>query len=472
MNKNTNHMPIANHVKLSQGLAINALTRHLVSDIQTKKYPHKLLKIASMQSEQYNMYISADVSTSVLACENDIIYTRTGQVGEVFRGFTGVLHNNSFKVELADETFDNDYLEVILKSPFVKKQALQLCSNSMQPDLTHGLFRQIIVPYFPTDLQRKIAKIIKTLDHKIALNNAINAELENTARTLYDYWFTQFDFPDTSGKPYKSSGGEMVWNEQLKREIPKGWEAKQLGCLGTFHNGVNYSKGEGGSTETKIVNVRDISASSTFIDIEKCDVLSLDSKIIDKFTLTADDLLIARSGIPGSVRLIFSTPNKVIYCGFSIRFSLEKKKLKNYILFVLKNIETSTTKRATGSILKNVSQDTLKEYVVVLPQDEVTEKFNVAIEPLFSGVIGMIKENEELTTLRDFLLPLLMNGQVTIGKPQAKKPTKPKSKQIKSTGFDPARFQEWKKQIGIAARGDIDEQTLKNMYEAMDADEK
>jgi type I restriction enzyme S subunit len=87
---------------------------------------------------------------------------------------------------------------------------------------------ELIVPYDISD-QQKIASVLSALDSKIELNNRINAELEAMAKTIYDYWFVQFDFPDERGKPYKSSGGKMVWNEELKREIPEGWEVNELG---------------------------------------------------------------------------------------------------------------------------------------------------------------------------------------------------------------------------------------------------
>ena len=420
--------------------------------------------------------------------ENDIVYSRRGDIEKhafISKEQAGAICGTGcFRVRVESDDVYPLFLSLYLNRPEIKLWLVQHAVGSNMPNLNTGILENVPIAYPDMPSQRSISSVLSKIDRKIALNNAINAELESTARLLYDYWFTQFAFPDTNGKPYKSSGGEMVWNEQLKRDVPVGWDVKRLGSLGDFQNGVNYSKDEDGFREVKIVNVRDISAASTFIDIEKCDAIALDPTIVDRFTIYADDLLIARSGIPGSVRLIFDTPNKVIYCGFSIRFSLANKKLKNYVFFALKNIEVSTTKRSTGSILKNVSQDTLKDYVVAMPQDEVIEQFNAAVEPLLSGMVGMVKENEELAALRDFLLPLLMNGQVTVAavdvtapeavveSKQVKKITKPKAQQTKPVGFDHIRYHEWKSQIEIAARGNVDEQTLKNIYEAMDEDDR
>ena len=273
------------------------------------------------------------------------------------------------------------------------------------------------IPY--ESAQKRLSNVLLILDRKIAINNAINAELEKAAKLLYDYWFVQFDFPDENGKPYRASGGAMEYNEQLKRKIPKGWITNRLDCLGDFLNGVNYSKNENGDTETKIVNVRDISASSIFINTAKCDTLYLDSKVVKKYSASECDLLIARSGIPGSVRLIYNTIHKVIFCGFSIRFCLQQKTYRNYVFFVLKDNEISTTKKSTGSILKNVSQDTLKNFMIALPTSDIIERYNHAVEPFLNYIVRNIKENEYLTELRDFLLPLLMNGQVTVSQSES-----------------------------------------------------
>ena len=297
---------------------------------------------------------------------------------------------------------------------FIRASIQKSVGGSIQDNINIDYLENLDFKIPDKNVQDDIVKVLSTIDRKIALNNAINAELEKTAKLLYDYWFVQFDFPNAKGKPYKSSGGEMVYNEQLKQEIPKGWGVERLDVLGKFQNGINYSKDEIGDTQTKIVNVRDISASSIFINLDRCDTLFIDSKTVENYSATKSDLLIARSGIPGSVRLIYETQHKVIYCGFSIRFRLKQNELMKYVFFALKDIELATTKNSTGSILKNVSQDTLKNCAIVCPPSEIIKEFNSVVESLFNGMINTIKQNEELSAHRDFLLPLLMNGQVTV----------------------------------------------------------
>lgn len=168
---------LGEHVKLSQGLAINAGTAELVSTNRNEEFVYPLLRIADMMNSNYSKYISYKVNKSVVAKEEDIIYTRTGQIGLVFRGFAGVVHNNSFIVKLTDELFDKDYLYMVLGSDFVKKQAISMAKSSVQPDLTHEMFKNISIPYFPIRTQKAIAKIVKEINNKIVVNNTINDNL-------------------------------------------------------------------------------------------------------------------------------------------------------------------------------------------------------------------------------------------------------------------------------------------------------
>lgn len=114
--------------------------------------------------------------------------------------------------------------------------------------------------------QKNLVGVLKAIDNKIENNNKVNVELESMAKTIYDYWFLQFEFPNEDGKPYKSSGGKMVWNEELKREIPEGWKVKGLEYFGLLSNGINYDKEEAGDKKYKIVNVRNISSSLLFVN--------------------------------------------------------------------------------------------------------------------------------------------------------------------------------------------------------------
>lgn len=267
--------------------------------------------------------------------------------------------------------------------------------------------------YYPDmATQKQIVNTLSLLDSKIENNNKIISELESLAKTIYDYWFLQFEFPNEDGKPYKSSGGKMVWNDELKREIPEGWEIHNISDLCTLGNGINYDKKVTGDKTYKIVNVRDISASSLLINKQDMNEISLPNELANKYLVNKGDILIARSGTPGAVRLVLDTDN-VIYCGFIIHCLPNDLEDRFYLTFTLKLYEGTSATKTGGSILQNVSQDTLKSLTIPLPSKNILSSFNIKIKPLIDRMQLCIEENNQLASLRDFLLPMLMNGQVT-----------------------------------------------------------
>jgi type I restriction enzyme, S subunit len=134
-----------------------------------------------------------------------------------------------------------------------------------------------------------------------------------------------------------------------------------------------------------------------------------------KYLVHKNDILIARSGTPGATRLIHNDIEDIIYCGFIIRFNVSDEMMKKYLFFRLKDIELALTKQAAGTILKNVSQDTLKELKALSPPEDIIERFNDIMSPVFDSIYNFSLQSQELVRLRDFLLPLLMNGQVRVG---------------------------------------------------------
>ena len=202
-------------------------------------------------------------------------------------------------------------------------------------------------------IQRQIGKTLSALDRKIGLNKQINDNLEAMAKQLYDYWFVQFDFPNEEGKPYKSSGGAMVWNEKLKRKIPSCFEVVKMGNLCNFRNGINYSKDEIGNNY-QIVNVRNISSSRILLDGEDFDVITVPTSKAENYVLKLEDIIIARSGCPGSTRLLL-LPANTLFCGFIICCSPYNSSMRNYLTYCLKQLEGTNATTSGGSILQNVS---------------------------------------------------------------------------------------------------------------------
>lgn len=314
-----------------------------------------------------------------------------------------------------NDGFDPKFVYYLLST---KKTHLRIMAGATTtPLLPKSVFENIQYNFPPLPEQKKIASVLSTLDEKIALNKKMNQKLETMAKRLYDYWFVQYDFPDKNGHPYKTTGGPMTYNPTLKREIPVGWDVSSFSDFGFFKNGINYDKNEIGDETVKIVNVRNISDSTTYFNIDELDDITLKSDDIQKFIATPKDILLARSGSPGATRLLPQTDKKIIYCGFIIRYQLNEQDLDKqlYLFHVLKGYEQVTSTQSAGSILKNISQDTLNALTVVMPQSSVLDAFNKRITPIYSMLRKNISEQNKLTTLRDKLLPLLMNGQVVVG---------------------------------------------------------
>jgi type I restriction enzyme S subunit len=295
----------------------------------------------------------------------------------------------------------------------IYQHLVDLSSGSARSNLSQEVLQKVKIPFPDLPTQLRIAAILGSIDEKIELNRKKIAELEALAKTIYDYWFVQFDFPDKNGKPYKSSGGKMVWNEQLKREIPDGWEVKPLGEIAIFSNGINYTTENQKGKKYRIVNVRDISAASLFIHGRDLSEITLPSAFAEKYVIPANCILIARSGIPGAIRLI-ANPQDTLYCGFIIICRPTIADSRPYLTYFMKSLEGSGATHKDSSILNNVSQDMLKRIYIPMPDDVTLLSFKSLMDDLFENIISLQTGIEETTILRDTLLPLLMNGQVEV----------------------------------------------------------
>lgn len=306
------------------------------------------------------------------------------------------------------------FMAFYLRSKLFRKTMTNNAIMTLRASLNEDIFSYLYLHLPDFNSQKKIGDFLFLLNTKFELNNRINTELEAMAKTIYDYWFVQFDFPDAKGKPYKTSGGKMVWNKELKQEIPEGWDSKNLNYFGDFKNGINYDPSIAGDTIANIINVRNISSSSLFIQKSTLDQICLQGENVQKYLVSNDDILIARSGIPGATRLMYEYNENTIYCGFIIRFRVSNPVYKNYLFFSIKNIEKASTAKSAGTIMQNINQESLNRLILIDPKDYLINKFNEFITPIFNKMNNINNENQQLTSLRDWLLPMLMNGQVKV----------------------------------------------------------
>ena len=351
---------------------------------------------------------------------DDIVLTTRGTVGNVALysqevPFSNIRINSGMVIIRVNKNFWHPYfIYLFFQSHLFKKQISRLISGSAQPQLPISILETVSIPQLTLDEQKEIIFNIKSIDQKIQTNNQINQELEVMAKTLYDYWFVQFDFPDQNGKPYKSSGGKMVYHPELKREIPEGWGVEKLGELAQFKNGINYEKTSSGSEKVKIINVRNISSSTIFINQTDLDEIFLENDKSTNFIVNEGMILITRSGIPGATRLVSELEAKTVYSGFIIASEVNDLIYKNLIFYYLKHVEEVLKNQSAGTIMKNISQSVLTDMAVSLPPQNVLLKFNSIIDNLLEQMKNVQRQNQELTQLRDWLLPMLMNGQVKV----------------------------------------------------------
>lgn len=303
----------------------------------------------------------------------------------------------------AKDGYDIDYIKysIELSLEHLKK----VSQGSQTKFLTMQILNSFKVSDIPYTSQQKLIKSIKKIDQKIELNNRIIAELEAMAKTIYDYWFVQFDFPNVEGKPYRSAGGEMVWNEQLKREIPKGWEAKSV--ISTFDVCYGYpfdtNQFVDFPNEKPVVRIR---------DILNCDVSAYTTESVDvKYWLQEKDLVI---GMDGNFHMNFwsSTPALLNQRCVRIRGNEEYSALQAYFasLPYIKAREKNVTRTTVG----HLSADDINSLYILTPDLPLQKKITEMFDSFLDKMCKAKKENIELAKLRDWLLPMLMNGQVTV----------------------------------------------------------
>lgn len=253
--------------------------------------------------------------------------------------------------------------------------------------------------------QQKIASVLSALDSKIELNNRINTELEAMAKTLYDYWFVQFDFPDKNGKPYKTCGGKMIWNEELKREIPEGWDSSELKDIANITMGQS-PPGESYNEE-----------GNGMIFYQGCTDFGNRFPTIRKFTTEptrfakeGDILLSVRAPVG---KLNIAKENCCIGRGLASLNS--KENCIGYLFGVIVNLKQIFDRRnVDGTTFGSITKDDLFSLKVVKPTNIILQKYHTTINSSFEKQNQLELENIKLTELRDWLLPMLMNGQVKV----------------------------------------------------------
>jgi len=279
-------------------------------------------------------------------------------------------------------------LNTINFSPFV--------TGSSQPKLNkENLFSIEFFIHENIKIQQKIAKILSDIDDKIEILHQINDNLAELAKTIYDYWFVQFDFPDQNGKPYKTSGGKMVYNEVLKREIPEGWEVKKLKKYAFIKKGTLITEKQANTNG----NIKVVSAGLDF------------SYYHDKSNFLENTITISASGANAGFINFWREPIFACDCT-TVRGNNLTETL--YIYQFLKILQDYIYQQAKGSAQPHIYPKDIEDLNIIIPNENEIKKYGEYVNDLNQKILLNLKEIQLLQSLRDWFLPMLMNGQISV----------------------------------------------------------
>lgn len=287
-------------------------------------------------------------------------------------------------------------------------------SKLAQPNIGHPTIYKYELELPLLSEQRRIGQFLKAIDDKINLNRAINHNLEAMAKQLYDYWFVQFDFPNENGRPYKSSGGKMVWNDSLAREIPEGWNISELNKWLEIKSGFAFKSDKYVSQGTyKVITIKNVQ--EHHLDTINCDFVNeIPQGLKDWCILSVTDRLISLTGNCGRLCIV-TEENLLLNQRVGLLSCREEYLDYVYLLLSSKEYQILSNNLATGAAQANLSPVELCKSMAIVPPKEVLYDFNQYIRPIIENFIQNEIQITTLTKQRNELLPLLMNGQVKVG---------------------------------------------------------
>ena len=322
--------------------------------------------------------------------------------------------------EKLDPEFVSYYINSITKS-HIKGQLV----GAIQQHFNIGAAKEIHFPNISRQEQKSLSSTLTALDAKIALNQRINHELEGMAKLLYDYWFVQYDFPLSAaqaaalgqprltGQPYRSSGGPMVYQEQLKREIPKGWKVENILAVAELGGGATPSKKNANYWNGEIPFFTPTDATSEAFCIDTEDHITEEGlSNISTRLFSEGTLFITARGSVGKAMII----SREMAMNQSCYALIPREGIgRAFLYYQTLSLMGFLHAKSSGSVFKSIVTNDIKFTPAIVPSPEVIQEFNKLAEPIFDQILNNQKQNQELTTLRDWLLPMLMNGQVRVG---------------------------------------------------------
>ena len=366
-----------------------------------------------------NIYYIGDFKEDFLLEKGDIITPLTEQAIGLLGSTARIPESGKYiqsqdvaKIDCNENLLDKNFAFYLISSTCVKKQLNAAAQQTKIRHTSPDKIKECTVWIPSLDVQKRIGRILTDIDKKIAINRQINDNLEAMAKQLYDYWFVQFDFPNEEGKPYKSSGGAMVWNEKLKREIPQG-----LGTLkiGDIEKNIITGKTPSCADEDNFggdipfVTIDDIRGNLFVFKAQRTlstkGADSQEKKYLPIGSLSVS--CIGTIGVMGFVARLAQTNQQIN----SIIFEHEYN--KEFLYFSLK-LYFENAKAKTGNVFANMSKEEFASIIVAYPPKQILQAFHNKVAPIFDSIKNNIEEINSLTKQRDELLPLLMNGQASV----------------------------------------------------------
>ena len=369
-----------------------------------------------------NLFYTGELKEEFLLKKGDLITPLTEQAIGLLGSTAWIPESGKYiqsqdiaKITCKEELLDKRFAYYLISSDMVKRQ---LSAAAQQTKIRHtspDKIKDCTVWLPPLPEQKKIGQLLSDIDRKIALNRAINHNLEAMAKQLYDYWFVQFDFPDANGKPYKSSGGKMVWNEKLKREIPALWEAKLVDDIAEVFNGATPSTTDGQNYGGDIVWItpKDLSDQKhKFVYYGERNISQTGYDSCSTHLLPINTILMSSRAPIGLLAIA-----KTELCtnqGFK-SFVPKEDSMAAYLYYYLQIHIKQIEQLGTGTTFKEVSREDVLKFPILKPNDEILDLWEEKVTMVNDRQLELQKENENLIKQRDELLPLLMNGQVKVG---------------------------------------------------------
>lgn len=391
------HCKIGDVVDLQQGLCINKKTEHLLAQ---NGIP--LLRITDLINGTKEKFINKElVSSKFVANKNDIIYTRTGQVGLVFKNKYGIIHNNCFKVFSKICEVENNYIYWFLRQNKIYEYVNNVAAGAAQPDLNHDAFKSIDFIYPSKEIQRKIVKTLSNYDDLIENNNRRIKILEEMAQKIYKEWFVDFKFPGHETTTFKASP---------LGKIPNDWEVKKIGkeyktYLGgtPSRNEIKYWNGDIPWLNSGKTNELRITEASEYIT--KAGLEKSSTKLMPKFTT----VLAITGATLGQVSMLGDE-----MCANQSVVGVYSNTNQEFVFYLLKDKIKKLIQNASGGAQQHINKDIVNEMEFILPTNNILNDFTNILKPINLEIFNLLHKNRVLKQTRNILLPRLISGEINV----------------------------------------------------------